>query len=482
MIRSFLSRYRPIYIRSLVYMLQQSEYRVADYLKWYGRTKDFSRVEQRKHLVRTGKALVLLGIGWSLLLAMYGAALTLLWLRHGSWVMPVFALSIFLLAPFVLVYLIIIPLVAVRLFVQKPVEYFLLKQTQKQLAGHKAVKIAIAGSFGKTSMREILKTVLSQGKKVAAPPESFNTPLGIRKFVQGLRGDEEVLVFEFGEYYSGDVKALCRLVDPQWGVITGVNEAHLEKFKSLDATAKTIFELADWLGAKKQNGLLYVNGESELARKNARTGDLVYDRHGVGEWRVKDAKNDLTGTSFVLMKGDAAFQAHSGLLGLHQIGPLAAAADIGFCLGLSVQEIERGIGLTKPFDHRLKPKADAAGVVTLDDSYNGNPDGVKAVIEFLASLQGCRRWYVTPGLVEMGSRTNVVHKEIGNRLAQAHIEKVVLIKNSVTPFLAEGLREAHYKGEILWFDDALSAFAALPHLTIKGDVVLLQNDWGDQYA
>ena len=120
-------------------------------------------------------------------------------------------------------------------------------------------------------------------------------------------------------------------------------------------------------------------------------------------------------------------------------------------------------------------------MVTLDDSYNGNPDGVKAVIEFLGSLKDHRRFYVTPGLVEMGGRTEQVHKEIGKRLAQAHIEKVVLIKNSVTPYLAQGLHEAHYDGEVVWFDDALSAFAALPHLTVKGDVVLLQNDWPDQY-
>lgn len=481
MIRSFLSRYRPVYIRSLVYMLQQSEYNIRDYLKWYYRTKDFSRVEQRRHLVKTPKAILLMITGWIILLVFWGLEIVLLWFGNTPY-WGLAALALILLAPSLVAYLITLPLALARFFIQRPIEYFLLKQTQKKLAGHTAVKIAIAGSFGKTGMREILKTVLSQGKKVAAPPESFNTPLGIRKFVQGLKGDEEVLVFEFGEYYPGDVKALCQLVDPQWGVITGVNEAHLEKFKNLDATAKTIFELADWLGAKKQNGLLYINGESELALKNARAGDRVYDRRGAGEWKVEDAKSDLAGTSFVLMKGDTALRLHSGLLGLHQIGPLAAAADIAFHLGLSVQEVERGIGLTKPFSHRLEPKTDAAGVVTLDDSYNGNPDGVRAVIDFLASLQGYRRWYVTPGLVEMGSRTKAVHTEIGNRLAQAHIEKVILIKNSVTPFLAEGLQEAHYKGEILWFDDALSAFAALPHLTIKGDVVLLQNDWPDQYA
>ena len=171
----------------------------------------------------------------------------------------------------------------------------------------------------------------------------------------------------------------------------------------------------------------------------------------------------------------------SALLGLHQIGPLAASAEIALNLGLSFDQVRDGISKTMPFDHRLEPKTDNAGVITLDDSYNGNPDGVNAVIAFLASLKDCRRFYVTPGLVEMGLRTEEVHKQIGKQLAKASIEKVVLIKNSVTSFIEQGLKENGYTGEVIWFDDALAAFAALPLLTVKGDVVLLQNDWPDQY-
>lgn len=485
-IGNLLSRYHPRYVRSLVYMLQQSEYDIRAYLAWYRRTRDFLHVEHRKHLVSTPKALLLLGIACLLLAVLYGAGVLLM--GWGSARAALAGIALILSAPFLLAYLIVIPLVLVRIFIQLPVEYFLLKQARRRLANHPGVKIAIAGSFGKTSMREILKTVLSQEKKVAAPAESVNTPLGIAKFAQGLAGDEKVLMFEFGEYYPGDVKKLCGLVDPQWGIITGVNEAHLEKFRDLERTGRTIFELADWLGTSPEASPpsaekpLYINGESEHARRRARTGDVIYDRNGAGEWRIENARTGLEGTSFMLVRDNTRLNVNSGLLGLHQIGPLAAAADIAFRLGLSLQAIQQGIAATKPFDHRLEPKIDASGVITLDDSYNGNPDGARAVINFLGSLQGHRRWYVTPGLVEMGSRTEQVHKEIGRQLARAHIENVVLIRNSVTPHIAEGLREAHYRGEVLWFDDALAAFAALPHLTVRRDVVLLQNDWPDQYA
>jgi len=457
-------------------MLQASEYHIRDYFAWYHGVKDFAHVEKRKHLVKTRKAMLLLALCWVIIACLLGAALYVL-LTGAAPMKYAVSFFILLLWPYVLAYGIVIPLVLAEIFVQKPIERVIIRNAQLKLQNHKAIKIGIAGSFGKTTMREILKTVLSEGKKVAAPPHSYNTPLGISQFADMLDGDEDILIFELGEYYPGDVRKLCNLVQPDMGVITGVNEAHLEKFKTLEKTVGTIFELGDYLGEKRT----YVNGESDLARKSVRMGHIIYERTGVGDWKIKNCKTGLEGTSFTLERSDITLELKSGLLGLHQIGPLAAGVDLALSLGLSPEQVRAGIGNTKPFDHRLEPKTDSAGVVTLDDSYNGNPDGVKAVIDFLAFLTGHRRFYVTPGLVEMGVRTEEIHKEIGRSLARSHIEKVILIRNSVTAFIEEGLREAGYKGEIIWFDDALSAFGALPHMTVKGDVVLLQNDWPDQY-
>lgn len=472
MLKYWLTRYRLDYPRSLVYMLQASEYNIGDYLKWYHRTHDFRHVEKRKKLVHTPKAILLLAFCWLLALFLIAQSIALLGTR-ALYVLPIVVLF---LLPAILAYGLLIPLMFITFLLQKPAEFFIIRHAGGRLASHKAVKIGVAGSFGKTTMREILKTVLSEGKKTAASPENWNTPLGISRFIRTLKGDEEVLIFELGEYYPGDVKKLCNLVRPDIGVITGVNEAHLEKFWSLRWTTATIFELADYLGGKTT----CVNGESEHARNAARPGHIVYDREHVGEWKIEHSRTGLGGTSFTMTKGDQKLDLYSSLLGLHQIGPLSAAVDLALSLGLSPDQVKSGIRKTKPFDHRLEPKTDASGGITLDDSYNGNPDGVKVVIEFLASLPG-RRWYVTPGLVEMGPRSEAVHKEIGRQLAKAGIENVVLIRNSVTPYIEHGLQEGSYTGKILRFDDALKAFAALPHLTAQGDVVLLQNDWPDQY-
>ena len=117
---------------------------------------------------------------------------------------------------------------------------------------------------------------------------------------------------------------------------------------------------------------------------------------------------------------------HSSLLGMHQVGPLSLAAEIATQVGLSPSEIQVSLSKTTPFEHRLNPIKDSSDVIMLDDSYNGNPDGVNAVINFLASLKNHRRFYVTPGLVEMGSETESVHKAIGRKLAEAEIEKAMV--------------------------------------------------------
>ena len=471
----WLSRRHPQYIRSLVYMLQASEYNIADFFKWHERANDFRNVERRKQLMFTPKAVSLFVFGWVVLFATLGSAVFIFLHTTIPWNYILSTLLV-LETPLVVMNGLLFAVVGMHI-IQRPVEWLVALSTKQMLASHKGVKIAIAGSYGKTSMREILKTVLSEGKKVAAPPYSYNTPLGIAKFVRTLKGNEEVLIFELGEYYPGDIQKLARMIRPEWGIITGVNEAHLEKFKTLERATDTIFELAEHIEASH----LYVNGENEQAYKRVKSGNVTYTRGGTKKWKVTEAATDLSGTTFKITDGNNVIHGTSKLLGLHMLGPLVAAADIASRLGLTREQIERGLAKTKPFAHRLEPKQWADSVIFLDDSYNGNPDGVRAAIAFLASVEG-RRFYVTPGLVEAGPRVREVHEDIGRELAKAGIEKVVLIRNSVTPNIEAGLKSAGFKGELLSYDDMPACLAALRALSLPGDIILVQNDWPDQYA
>lgn len=484
--KRFLSRISPEFDKSLLYMLQASEYNLQDYFAWYRRVTDFRQVQKRKKLVWTTKVKALFATELLLIAVVaYIGIRTFDSLPLVPWILAILLLALGF--GFVLPYWLAFAIIVGRL-VQAPIERRMVSSASEKLKKYRAFKIAIAGSYGKTSMREILRTVLSEGKKVGAPGGSENTPIGIARFVNRLHGDEEVLIFELGEYYPGDIKQLAEMVRPDIGIITGVNEAHLSKFKTVEVARDTIFELADFLS----NKTMYINRESGHLKKTPRAE--LFSRENIADWNIAAPETSLDGTSFVLEKGTVRINAQSKLLGLHQIGPLATAAHIALSLGLSVRQIEEGIAKTKPFAHRLERRDDPSGVITLDDSYNGNPDGVKAVIDFLASIEGHppdrtssavragRRWYVTPGLVEMGGRTEEIHKIIGKQLAEANIEKVVLIKNSVSPWIEQGLKDASFGGEIVWFEDALKCYEQLPYMTVAGDIVLLQNDWADQYA
>lgn len=477
--QSWLTLFHPRSIRSLIYMVQTTEYRLSDYWQWVGRVTDFRKVEQRKHLVWTAKAKVLYVLTWIdwVIVMCIGVWFVMSVLNlSGVVLMLVILLCTFILSPVIVAFN-----TWLLNILQQIVERWLVGKAREKLAAHPATKIAIAGSYGKTSMREILRTVIGESRTVAAPGDSVNTPLGIAQFINRLQGNEEVLIFELGEYYPGDVRTLCHLVQPDMGVITGASEAHLSKFKTMERTVTTLLELAEWLGPNRP---VLINGDDEYLQPvmTKYPSAKVYCREGSENWKVSSASTDLTGLRASIENGKEKITVQSALLGLHNMGSIVAAVEIGTVLGLSADQIESGIAKTKPYAHRLQPQQWANDVLVLDDSYNGNPAGARAVIAFLAGIKGHRRWYVTPGLVEMGTQSDAVHQDIGRQLASGHIKKIILLRTSVTPSIAEGLKSANYTGEIIWFDDMPSALKALPNLTLPADVVLIQNDWPDQYA
>ena len=465
--------------RSLVYMLQASEYNTGEYFAWLGRGPHMGRVAQRKQLVLTAKAKLLLVIAYGLLALCLAGALLLLWaaIANSSITYAFGALTVVVLSPLLTAYLLPLPLAAGYSLVQKPKEQAIIARAASQLANHPGVRIGIAGSYGKTTCKEMLATILAAGKKVAATPGNMNTPLGISRFIGKLKGNEEVLIFEMGEYYPGDVRLLCELTHPSLGVITGINEAHLSKFKSIDRTVATIFELADYLGDKP----VFKNGDNDLVRERAGTSDpLVYSHNGVDGWQVNSVVSTLEGVSFTARKDKVEIKAVSGLLGVHNVGPLVACIAIASRLGLTPKQIEDGVAATTPFEYRMQPRV-VAGAHIIDDTYNGNIDGVRAGLAWLRDIKAPRRIYVTPGLVEQGDKTAAIHQEIGRLIAES-ADVAVLMQNSTTAFIQEGLRQAGFTGTVQIVTDPQRFYTNIAHFVAKGDVVLMQNDWTDNYA
>jgi UDP-N-acetylmuramoyl-tripeptide--D-alanyl-D-alanine ligase len=178
-----------------------------------------------------------------------------------------------------------------------------------------------------------------------------------------------------------------------------------------------------------------------------------------------------------LVKNEALGEIEINLLGEYALADINAAINIAKNLEMSGEEIKKGIANIKPVEHRLQPIKSGQGILVIDDSYNGNPDGAREAIKVLSRFTNRRKIYITPGLVEMGKSAPNVHREIGRQLAGV-ADVVVLIKNSLTPFIEEGMGETD---KIVWFNTAQEAHAALKGILKPNDVILFQNDWGDQY-
>lgn len=480
MIQALLSLYSPHYPTTLIYMLQNTEYRALPYLAWFWRTQDFSKVEHRRRLERTKAArLLLLLLRFGILLEVAaGLALVYAWWRFGWAGFWGFGLAMIVAYPVLWAHLIVLPIVLARVVIVWPRDYFRVKASEQAFAKHSGQKIAIVGSYGKTSMKELLLTVLGEGLNVRATPANKNVAVSHAAFARSLKGGEDVLLIEYGEGQPGDVARFARTTYPNRAVVTGVAAAHLDHYKSTQDAGRDIFSVAEFIDDKSQ---VYVNDESPAAEPFVQPAYAVYDRKGALGWKVSDVKVDITGLRFTLRKGKRRLKLHSGLLGRHNLGPLSFAAALAADFGMADTVIVDAVAKTAPFEHRMQPYQ-LNGAWVIDDTYNGNIEGIRAGTALLKELPAKRKLYVTPGLVDQGAETQAVHEEMGRLIAASGADLVVLMQNSVTPFIQTGLEQAGFTGELQVEPDPLNFYTGLSHFLAAGDLALLQNDWPDNYA
>lgn len=479
MIKGLVSLYSWRYPKTVVYMLQSTEYQVGPYLKWYWHTNDFSSVAKRRTLnpTKAARLLLLAMYGGMAIEILIGIGLFILYAVHNTAGAIPYGLALIVAAPFLWAQLIVVPLILGRLIIVKPRSYRLIRESERIFREHPGVKIAVAGSYGKTTMKDLLASVLSVGKTIAVTPGNKNVAVSHAYFAQRLTGKEDVVIIEYGEGGPGDVVRFSKTTHPTDAVITGLAPAHLDHYKTLQVAGEDIFSVSDFVKPHHT----YVNAESKSALDFIDKTDERYDEHGVLGWKVDHVSVDISGLTFTLKKDKKTLRLHSGLIGRHQVGPLAFVAAFAERLGLSGEQVEQGIALTKPFEHRMQPYP-LHGAWVIDDTYNGNIEGVRVGTELLKELKATRKIYVTPGLVDQGSETETVHEMMGKYIAGAKPDKVVLMQNSVTEYIQRGLAAASYQGEVTIEDDPLHFYTNLSLFVAAGDVVLMQNDWPDNYA
>lgn len=367
--------------------------------------------------------------------------------------------------------------------IEKNIRKGFCKQAKAKLNDIPGLKvIGITGSYGKTSTKYIVNTILSQKYNTLMTPESYNTTMGVvRTINEKLTPMHQLFICEMGAKYVGDIKEITDIVNPTYGILTAIGPQHLDTFKSLDNVRKTKLELIDSL--PEQNGIAFVNWEDENIRDSKITKNMV--KFGLSSEADYYAKNiDITerGSSFdVVIPGKETIRIKTRLLGNLNILNIVGAVAIADKLGLTADEIKIGVKYIRPVTHRLELKQNPNGSMIIDDAYNSNIKGAKMALEVLKSFEHKKRILITPGIVELGDKMNEINQELGRCAAESSDFIILVGANQAIP-IYNGIKEKKYPESNVYIAKNLQeALSKMNQIITKDSVVLLENDLPDNY-
>lgn len=445
---------------------QLENYRIANFLK---RAVKFQLAFGDKNELKYTKRMIrMLFCTFFLIFTLF---LLIFYLLHNVYVELALILAGIILLPLIL---------SLAHFIIYPIEklimlYFLFK-AKKKLKNMPCRKIAITGSFGKTSTKNILLSILSEKYRTCATPKSYNTPMGVCKTIlEKLSPLDDFFIVEMGARHRGDIAFLCKLIGADYGILTPVGKCHIETFKTLANVENAKFELC-----QNVKDFMVINGKSEsnlrLYERCEREKYLICKENSFAY--ASDIKVAEGLTKFRLTVDGKSVNVSTKLLGKANVDNIVVASSLAYLLGVNLLDIKKGIEGLLPTSHRLELIKGYARVI--DDSYNSNFEGFKQALEVLNSFSG-EKILVTPGMVELGKEQYKVNFDIAKEIAKV-CDKVVVMNEINKKALVDGLNSAKFKKEDIFFArNRKEQEEVLKKLINKNSVILFENDLPDNY-
>lgn len=344
--------------------------------------------------------------------------------------------------------------------------------------------IGITGSYGKTSVKFILHTMLSVKYQVLTTPSSFNTPMGLTRVIrEKLDPAHQIFLAEMGARHRRDIRELCRLVHPDHGVLVSVGPQHLDTFGSIEAIRETKYDL---IRAIPESGCRFFPDDGAICRE-------LYDRTG-GKKRLvcahaeeaadvwaRDIRVTPRGSVFTLCTRSGSISCETKLLGAHSIQNLLLAASVCLELGMTLRQVQQGMALVRPVEHRLQLIEQAGGITLIDDAFNSNPRGAEAALAVLKAFPP-RRIIVTPGMVELGPEEAAYNRAFGEKMAES-VDIAILVGPRHTAPIREGLLSKGFpEDRIRTVASLAEAAQVMREIAGPGDTVMFENDLPDNYS
>ena len=371
--------------------------------------------------------------------------------------------------------------------IEKLVYLYYKSKAQRKLKSMSNLKIiGITGSYGKTSSKNILSDILNIKYNALPTPKNLNTFNGLIMTVNNhMDKFTDIFIAEMGAYVKGEIKRLCKLVKPKYGILTRIGTAHLETFGSQENIQKGKFELIESLPS---DGFGILNGDDPLQvsyklKNNVRIIWIGIDNDNV-DVRATNIKCSAKGTSFdVIIKNDKnKYKFETKLLGNHNVYNILAGIACGLEFGIDIESLQKAVAGVNPIEHRLELKK-LGNFNMIDDAYNSNPTGAENACKVLGMMPGTKI-VVTPGMIELGAKEDEYNKIFGNQIAElAKPDYVVLIGEKKTKPILEGLLEKKFdKDKIIVFNDVREAYPFIGNIANTKDVyALFENDLPDTY-
>lgn len=344
--------------------------------------------------------------------------------------------------------------------------------------------IGITGSYGKTSSKNILSDILNI-KYIARPtPKNLNTEYGLMITINNhLDKFDEIFIAEMGAYKRGEIKALCDMVHPRYGILTRIGTAHLESFGSEENIQAGKFELIESL---PMDGIGVLNRDdpkqvSYPLKNQCKILWIGIENKDVDVY-ASNIRCSSKGTTFdVQFKGDKKkYTFETRLLGNHNVYNILAALALGNAFHISMKDLQQAVKMVKPIEHRLELKR-IGNFYQIDDAYNSNPVGAKSALDVLSMMPGLKV-VVTPGMVELGEKEEELNGIFGEQIADV-ADYVVLIGKQKTKPIYDGLKKKNYDmDKVIIFNDVRDAYPFVQGLKGKEEVyALFENDLPDTY-
>ena len=332
--------------------------------------------------------------------------------------------------------------------------------------------VGITGSNGKTSTKDFTLAVLSAKYKVNATLGNLNNHIGLPLTVLKTSGEHHAGVWEMGMNHPGEIAPLCEIAQPKIGIITNIGTAHIEFLGTRDAIAEEKGALAR---ALPQDGVLLVPASCDYVDYfKARTkAKVMVVGNGRGRVRAENLQMDLKGSSFdLIIEGEGRAVVHLPVVGKHMVTNALLAAAAGYVLGMDATTIADALSCTSLTSGRLR-SFESGGVRVIDDTYNANPESVRAAIDTLSDLtlqSGGKRYVVLGRMAELGDHASQAYLELGGHGADLglHVVSVGQEAKEIYQGASAGGRVASH------FDSVEEAVSWLKSTCRPGDAVLFK--------